>query len=121
VTDPLDDQVDLQTEAVLERTDDGWSIRLPVRSEAIHIRKRVVVSERVLVHRVVRSEIEHLDATIRREKLRVDTPSYDALDASARAELERDAQPVADAEAVETPSESPTGSRRQARRPGRRR
>jgi hypothetical protein len=129
VTEPIvDEEGDLPTEAVLDQTEDGWSIRLPLRSEAINVRKQVVVSERVVVRRVMRSDVERIETSVRRERLRVDTPSVDTLDASSRAVLEPDAAASSTAEPAEpqpvdvAPVDAPAATRRRrARRSTRRR
>jgi len=50
----------------------GWEIRLPVRAEEIAVEKQVVVRERVVVGRREVDDVEHVDASVRREQLRVD-------------------------------------------------
>ena len=50
----------------------GWAIRLPCRSEELTIGKRVVVYERVSVRKRQLGEMVRLDASVRREQLRMD-------------------------------------------------
>ena len=50
----------------------GWVIRVPVRAEHVTVDKKRVVYERVIVRRVHTDAVHHVDATVRREELRVD-------------------------------------------------
>ena len=51
----------------------GWVIRIPVRAERVTLSKQVVVRERVVIRQREVREIAQLDATVRREQLRVET------------------------------------------------
>ena len=51
----------------------GWTIRLPVRAEHVTITKEVVVREAVVLRRREVDDVARLDATVRREELRVET------------------------------------------------
>jgi uncharacterized protein (TIGR02271 family) len=72
VTEPLD--------AHLERTPDGWHIRLPLRREEVQIDKRTVVAERVVIRRAAVAEVRHVEADLRREQLRVEGLDADATE-----------------------------------------
>jgi uncharacterized protein (TIGR02271 family) len=68
------------TEATIERAENGWSIRLPLRREELRAEKRTVVAERLLIRRKEVADVAHLEATVRREELRVsgsETPVHD--------------------------------------------
>jgi uncharacterized protein (TIGR02271 family) len=58
-------------EPAVERTAQGWTIRVPVRREALTIEKRTVVAERVVIRRAVVLDDERIDVGLRREELRV--------------------------------------------------
>ncbi|MGI9147933.1 MAG: DUF2382 domain-containing protein [Chloroflexota bacterium] len=53
------------------RWERGWTIRLPVRVEHITLDKQVVVYERVLVRRQEIEERARVQASVRKEELRV--------------------------------------------------
>jgi len=61
----------LSLEASSIRGDGGYIARLPVRAEDITVEKRTVIYERVAVKRHGVPDVEQLDASVRREKLRV--------------------------------------------------
>jgi len=61
-------------------TGSGWTVRLPVRAEAVTVTKEVVVYERAVVHRRTLREVQHLEATVRREQLRVETDGQAIVD-----------------------------------------
>ena len=63
----------LRLEARLETDNQGWVVRIPVRAEEVTIRKEVVVAEEVTVRHQQLQEVVHLDETVRREELRVET------------------------------------------------
>jgi uncharacterized protein (TIGR02271 family) len=63
-----DDPLPIEGTPVLDH--DGWSVRLPVRTEEIIISKQSVVTERVRVQRKRIQDIERVDAVARRERLR---------------------------------------------------
>ena len=65
-------------EAQLERTRDGWHIRLPLRREEVRIDKRTVVAERVVIRRASVDDVRHVEAELKRERLRVDSHDADA-------------------------------------------
>jgi stress response protein YsnF len=48
-------------------------IRLPVRAEEVTVTKEVVVRERVVLRRREADDIEHVEATVRWERLQVAT------------------------------------------------
>src|SRR5215207_10060944 len=56
---------------VVERGTQGWTVRVPVRREAITLEKRTVVAERVLIRRQLTRDVEQVDVGVRREELRV--------------------------------------------------
>jgi uncharacterized protein (TIGR02271 family) len=58
---------------ITPRDDDGWEIRLPLRREVVSVEKRTVVVEEVRIHRERHTERRSVQATVRRERLRVDT------------------------------------------------
>ncbi len=66
----MTDSLPLEASVVRER--DGYTISLPVRSEAVHVSKQVVVGERVVVRREMTTETERIDTRVRRERLRLD-------------------------------------------------
>jgi uncharacterized protein (TIGR02271 family) len=51
----------------------GWNIRLPLRRETVRVEKRVVVAEEVAIRRRTETQTRQVQATTRRERLRVDT------------------------------------------------
>jgi stress response protein YsnF len=53
----------------------GWSVRVPVRAEQVHVSKQVVVRERVTVRRKAIGDVAHLEDEVRREVLDIDTAS----------------------------------------------
>jgi uncharacterized protein (TIGR02271 family) len=59
--------------AEITSRDDGWEIRLPLRREVVSVEKRTVVVEEVRVRRAGQTESQAVQATVRRERLRVDT------------------------------------------------
>ena len=65
-------------DAHLERTPDGWHIRLPLRREEVQIDKRTVVSERVVIRRAAVGDVRQVSANVKREQLRVDEHDADA-------------------------------------------
>jgi len=62
----------LPLEASIERSPQGWSIRLPVRAEQVEIEKRVVVVEEVVVGRQRVEDVVRIEATTQREYLDVE-------------------------------------------------
>src|SRR5581483_12033636 len=68
----------LRLEASVQRNGDGWTIRLPVRVEEVHVQKRVVVYEEVEIRREYVEEVAQVDGTIRREEL--DLRAYGDVD-----------------------------------------
>jgi uncharacterized protein (TIGR02271 family) len=60
-------------EAAISPQDSGWEIRLPLRREVVNVEKRVYVAEEVTIGRDRHTETRRVDATARRERLRVDT------------------------------------------------
>ena len=63
----------LPLEAVRDRSDKGWVVRLRVRAEHVTVSKEVVVTERVVLRRGVVDDVVRLEAVVRREQLKVDT------------------------------------------------
>jgi uncharacterized protein (TIGR02271 family) len=61
----------------MERTRDGWSIRLPLRREEIVVDKRTVVGERVVIRRAAVDDVRRVEASVRREELRTDLDHVD--------------------------------------------
>jgi uncharacterized protein (TIGR02271 family) len=68
----VDTSAPLALEARTEHDGQGWTISLPVRSEHVRVDKRVVVAERVVVRTHQTTDVERIDTTVRRERLRVD-------------------------------------------------
>jgi uncharacterized protein (TIGR02271 family) len=60
-------------EAEITPHDDGWDIRLPLRREVVSVEKRVFVAEEVRIERRVETDTQRVEATVHRERLRVDT------------------------------------------------
>jgi uncharacterized protein (TIGR02271 family) len=60
-------------EAAITPAEAGWEIRLPLRREVVSVEKRVVVAEEVTIRRDRQTETQRVEATARRERLRVDT------------------------------------------------
>jgi len=80
-TDPLHPEryfghapaVEPPLDAAVQQLSNGWSIRLPVRAEEVRLEKRVVVYEEVEIRREYIEEVEHIDETVRREELNLQT------------------------------------------------
>lgn len=49
----------------------GWVVRLPVRAEYIQVAKQVVTYERVLVRRHELDDVRRIDASVRREQVKL--------------------------------------------------
>ena len=62
----------LPLEAEVESTPVGWTVRLPVRLEAVDVEKRTVVRERVRVLRREQTETQRIEETVRSERLRTE-------------------------------------------------
>ena len=60
-------------DARLERTSTGWVVRVPVYAEEVHVAKQAVVYDSVVVRRQEREDVARVDATVRRERLQVET------------------------------------------------
>jgi hypothetical protein len=60
-------------EAQVSRHADGWEISLPLRIQTVSVEKRVVVAEEVKIHRHEVSQTQRVQASRRRERLRIDT------------------------------------------------
>lgn len=65
----------LPSEARVERTDGGWSIRLPLRREEVRLEKRTVIGERLVIRRARVPDVARVQGDIKREQLRVDERS----------------------------------------------
>ena len=63
----------LPLEAVGERSAQGFGVRMRVRAEHVTVSKAVVVSERVVVRRLVVGDVAHVAGVVRREQLRLET------------------------------------------------
>jgi uncharacterized protein (TIGR02271 family) len=50
----------------------GWAIRLAVRAEHVEVEKQLVVYEQAIVRRYAVEDTERIEATLRREELRID-------------------------------------------------
>jgi len=73
-----DDQGDrLPVGGHIERTPDGWEVRLPLRREVISVSKATVVAERVRVRRASVEDTERIQTTLRREQARIETQPSD--------------------------------------------
>jgi stress response protein YsnF len=62
----------LPSEARIDRSESGWSIRLPVRREEVRLEKRTVVGERVVIRRARVPDVARIQGSINREELRVE-------------------------------------------------
>jgi uncharacterized protein (TIGR02271 family) len=62
-----------ELEAEITPRDEGWEIRLPLRREVVKFEKHTLVAEEVTIHREHNSQTHQVEATVRRERLRVDT------------------------------------------------
>ena len=63
----------LPLEAVRDRSNRGWVVRLPLRTEHVTVRKEVVIGERVVLRRVLVGDVARFEATVQREQLRLET------------------------------------------------
>jgi len=70
---PMAEGTRLPLQAQVETTAWGCTIRLPVRAEQIRVDKWPVVVEQVLVHTAQVDDTVHLDESVRREQLQMDT------------------------------------------------
>ena len=70
--------MDAVLDAHIERTANGWYIRLPLRREDVRIDKRTVVAERVVIRRASVEDVRRVEADLKRERLRVDSHDPDA-------------------------------------------
>jgi stress response protein YsnF len=61
----------------VERTSDGWEVRLPLRREVVSVSKETVVAERVRVRRAAVEDTERIQTTLRREQARIETQPSD--------------------------------------------
>jgi len=50
----------------------GWQARLPVRAEAVTITKELVVYERAVVRRGQVRDVQHFEASVKQERLKVE-------------------------------------------------
>ena len=66
-----DSESENDVEVTVQRAGLGWTIRVPVRSEAVTFEKRAVVTERVVVRRTEVIEAERIAAEVQRERLRL--------------------------------------------------
>ena len=76
--------MDAVLDAHIERTANGWYIRLPLRREDVRIDKRTVVAERVVIRRASVEDVRRVEADLKRERLRVDSHDPDAMGPPAR-------------------------------------
>lgn len=77
----------LPLEAMQSRTDQRWTVRLPVRAEQVSVSKQVIVRERVVVHRRTVEDVARVDGQVSREVLRLETESeveLESIDAATR-------------------------------------
>jgi stress response protein YsnF len=70
--------MDAGLDAHIERTANGWYIRLPLRREDVRIDKRTVVAERVVIRHASVEDVRRVEADLKRERLRVDSHDPDA-------------------------------------------
>ena len=61
----------------IERTPDGWEVRVPLRREVISVSKQTVIAERVHIRRAAVEDTARLHTTLRREEARVETQPSD--------------------------------------------
>jgi hypothetical protein len=62
----------LPLDALCERSQGGWTVRLRVHAEHITITKEVVVTERVVLRRNQIDDVLHIGAVVQREQLQVE-------------------------------------------------
>jgi Domain of unknown function (DUF2382) len=86
----------LPLEAVTDRSDKGWVVRLRVRAEHVTVSKELVVTERVVLRRGVVDDVVRLDAVVQREMLRLDTEGPVQIAHSALEDLSEPDGVVAD-------------------------
>jgi uncharacterized protein (TIGR02271 family) len=72
MSEPAERQV-RPLDAAITSSDSGWEIRLPLRREVVNVEKRVFVAEEVTIGRERHTDPRRVQATVRRERLRVDT------------------------------------------------
>jgi len=70
--DAPEDSSPLPLLSTCQPRNNGWAIRLGVRAEHVEVEKQLVVYEQVTVRRYAVEDTEHLDATVRREELRIE-------------------------------------------------
>ena len=70
---PADGWATMPLEAEVRPEPDGWSIRLPLRTETVRVEKRVVVTEEVRVRRQTSTLTARVETDVRRERLRIET------------------------------------------------
>jgi stress response protein YsnF len=60
-------------DATQTRTEQGWTVRLPVRAEQVRVSKEVVIRERVVVRRRAVEDLARVEGKISREVLHLQT------------------------------------------------
>jgi hypothetical protein len=63
----------LPLDAVRERAEQGWVVRIPVRAEHVTVSKVVVITERIVLRRNRVGDVAHVAAVVQREQLRIET------------------------------------------------
>jgi hypothetical protein len=85
----------LPLNAVHERSEHGWVVRLRVHAERVTVGKKVFVSERVVLRRNVVDDVEHIEAVVQHERLRVETTGQVEIADSADDVRQQDTDRVA--------------------------
>lgn len=100
-----------QFEAAVERAaSGGWVVRVPLRREDVRLEKRTVIGERLLIGRRQVEDVEHVEADLRRERLRVEGEDIDATQSpEATTRLDRGAHQQAVASADDHNAAERTG------------
>jgi hypothetical protein len=78
----------------VERTPDGWEVRLPLRREVVSVSKQTVIAERLRVRRAAVEDTERIQTTLRREQARIETQPSDRPVSEAAEPAETDASHV---------------------------
>ena len=73
----------LPLEAIRDRAEQGWVVRLRVRGEHVTVSKEVVIRERVFIRRNAVDGVAHVESEVLREELRIDTTGQVAFADSA--------------------------------------
>ena len=58
--------------AAVERSGEGWSIRIPLGEQRISVEKRVFVREELAVEKVARASVVQMTETVKSERLKLE-------------------------------------------------